>query len=250
MKQNIKILVLGGDKRNDYLANMLEQAGYQVKKQELFNEQSVKNMIHEFDLVVGGNINSDIVEEANRNHILVFDFMKVDQIAIKNAVATGEGAIAQAILQSEVTIHHSNCLVLGYGRCGKVLASQLLSLGANVTVSVRRKEQFGEIEFMGFTPDSIFNLTEKVSKYHYIFNTIPALVLTDDCIDQLSQKCVIVDIASSPGGTDFKQCEERGIKAILSLGIPGKYAPYTTAEILFDYVEHLLHSVNRWGEKE
>ena len=36
------------------------------------------------------------------------------------------------------TIFNSNCLVLGYGRCGKILANMLKGIGANVDVTYRK----------------------------------------------------------------------------------------------------------------
>ncbi len=48
--------------------------------------------------------------------------MKMNDVAILNAVATAEGAIAEAIKRSIINIHQSNCLVLGYGRCAQILA--------------------------------------------------------------------------------------------------------------------------------
>ena len=35
-----------------------------------------------------------------------------------------------------------------------------------------------------------------------------------------------------PGGTDFVYCKSKGIKAVHSLGLPGKYSPKTSGEIL------------------
>ena len=36
------------------------------------------------------------------------------------------------------TLHGSRCLIIGYGRIGRLLADRLLSLGAEVTVSARK----------------------------------------------------------------------------------------------------------------
>ena len=60
--------------------------------------------------------------------------MKDESIAVFNAVATAEGAILEAMLHKQTNIHHSRTLVLGYGRCGKVLSEKLKGLSAHVTV--------------------------------------------------------------------------------------------------------------------
>ena len=59
------------------------------------------------------------------------------EIAILNSVPTAEGAIQVAMENTEITIHNSRCLVMGFGRCGTTLARSLLALGARVTVCSR-----------------------------------------------------------------------------------------------------------------
>ena len=69
------------------------------------------------------------------------------------------------------------------------------------------------------------------------------------------QKCphhtLIIDLASKPGGTDFRYAEKRGIKAILTPGLPGIVAPKTAGQILANVLAELLHEdlVNKEGEK-
>ncbi|OJT71237.1 dihydrofolate reductase, partial [Clostridioides difficile] len=49
---------------------------------------------------------------------------------------------------------------------------------------------------------------------------------------KVSQEVTIIDIASSPGGVDYSVVKEAGINATLCLGLPGKYSPKTSGEIL------------------
>jgi dipicolinate synthase subunit A len=71
-----------------------------------------------------------------------------------------------------------------------------------------------------------------MEKYSYIFNTVPALILTENLLDGFSDNVMIFDIASAPGGTDFAYCRQRGIYAVNSLGIPGKEYPREAGEII------------------
>ena len=48
---------------------------------------------------------------------------------------------------------------------------------------------------------------------------------------------LILDMASEPGGVDYKAAEELGITAVLLPGLPGKYAPASSAEILADKIK-------------
>ena len=62
-------------------------------------------------------------------------------------------------------------------------------------------------------------------------------------IDKLSNEAVIIDIASVPGGTDVVYCKEKGITAVHSLGLPGKYSPKTSGEILGNAIIEVLEDI-------
>ena len=51
---------------------------------------------------------------------------------------------------------------------------------------------------------------------------------------------LIIDLASKPGGTDFRYAEKRGIKALLAPGLPGIVAPKTAGQILANVLAQLL----------
>ena len=65
-----------------------------------------------------------------------------------------------------------------------------------------------------------------------VVNTVPSLVITEDIIEKMSKESLIVDIASSPGGTDFVAAQKYGITAKLALGLPGIYTTSSSAELL------------------
>jgi dipicolinate synthase subunit A len=56
----------------------------------------------------------------------------------------------------------------------------------------------------------------------------------------MPSRALIVDVASKPGGTDFRYAEKRGIKAILAPGIPGIVAPKTAGQIIANVLSELL----------
>ena len=71
-------------------------------------------------------------------------------------------------------------------------------------------------------------------------NTIPALVLKEKEINCLKKDCLLIDLASSPGGIDIKAAKEKGIKTIWALALPGKVAPLTSAEFIRDTIYNIL----------
>lgn len=154
------------------------------------------------------------------------------ELALLNAVPTAEGAIQKAMELSEITLHAGTALVIGYGRCGSVLAGKLKALNAQVTAVIRRREKEAEALACGIDAVYTASMSDAVSGSDYIFNTVPSMILDSGMLEKVKQESVIIDLASAPGGTDFKAAEELGLKALLLPGIPGKAAPRTAGEIL------------------
>ncbi len=186
------------------------------------------------------------MQTASERGAVCFDFMKMERVAAENAVATAEGTIAEAVCEGEGNLGQSHCIVFGYGRCAKALAERLNGMKAYVTIAARSAAQLEEARNKGYETVALSEIMNTPSKLHvvkeadYIFNTIPALVITQDILEQLNETAIIIDIASKPGGTDFAACERFGIKAKLSPGIPGRYAPRASAQILLRSVRHLF----------
>ncbi len=114
-----------------------------------------------------------------------------------------------AMENTAITIHNSRCLVLGLGRCGTTLTRVLLALGAKVTVASRSGADLARAIALGAEPLALANLKTSTN-YDLIFNTIPAMVLPRSYLRLLDSNLVIIDIAASPGGTDFAAAEELG----------------------------------------
>mgnify|MGYP002236978907 CR=1 FL=1 len=94
----------------------------------------------------------------------------------------------EAIKMQPINLHKSRCLVLGYGRCAKVLAAKLKGMDAQVTVCARNKtarslaKSFG-LEVMDFT-----ELKRRICQYDHIFNTVPKQILKEDILRKISQR--------------------------------------------------------------
>ena len=59
-------------------------------------------------------------------------------------------------------------------------------------------------------------------------------------LEQLQPECLIIDLASRPGGVDFEAAGELGLKTIWALSLPGKVAPITAGGIIRDTVLHMM----------
>ncbi len=168
------------------------------------------------------------------------DYGALDSYSLLNAVPTAEGAIKLAIENTDFTLWQSRVLVIGFGRCGKVLAERLKSLGAFVTVSARKPVDLSLIEVYGYKPINTYSLKEIPLDYDIIFNTVDSEVITEKVLQNCSAK-LLLDI-SSKGGFNIDYAEKRGIKAIKAPGLPGKIAPKTAGEILAKTVTQIIRN--------
>jgi dipicolinate synthase subunit A len=166
--------------------------------------------------------------------------MELDEVAILNSIPTAEGAIAMAMQHTDITIHGSNTVVLGFGRCGKTLARSLSALGSRVRVAARRPADIARIRELALEPLEMSRLEDSLRGADVIFNTIPEVILTASVLAKIPRDCVIIDIASKPGGTDFRYAERRGMKAMLAPSLPGLVAPKTAGRIIADTVCRII----------
>lgn len=190
--------------------------------------------------VFGGAIPKSVHEMAERRGIVMTDYLEREELAVLNAIPTAEGAIQIAMEELPVTLHGTKALVIGNGRIGKALARRLHVLGAEVTVSARRYEDFARIRDSGMQWADTGALAPFVKQFALIFNTVPYLIVTRSVLAQCRSDVLLIDLASRPGGIDFAAAEDLGRKTIHALSLPGKVAPVTAASYIRDTIIHIL----------
>lgn len=174
------------------------------------------------------------------HRVELVELFERDDVAIYNSIPTAEGAVMMAIQNTDITIHGSTCMVLGLGRTGLTLARTLQGLGAKIKAGVRREDSFARAFEMGFEPFCMPDLARQSGDIDLLFNTIPTMIVTAQVIAQLPLRACIIDLASKPGGTDFRFAEKRGIKALLAPGLPGIVAPKTAGRIIANSLIQLI----------
>ncbi|CAM2890040.1 dipicolinate synthase subunit DpsA [Paenibacillus sediminis] len=175
-----------------------------------------------------------------KHQIKLVELLERDDVAIYNSIPTAEGALMMAIQNTDITIHGSTCAVLGIGRTGFTMAKTLQGLGADVRVGIRRDEHIARAVQMGWKPFLIRDLGLHVTDVDLLFNTIPTMIVTAQIISKMPNRAVIIDLASAPGGIDFRFAEKRGIKALLAPGLPGIVAPKTAGRIIANCLTQLI----------
>lgn len=194
-------------------------------------------------LVFGGQIQPNLQKAFEEHGIAYRDYLKREELSVKNAIPTAEGAIEIAIAETLITIHGSKCLVLGYGKIGKILSRMLSGLGAQTFVEARKYADLAMIEGHGYEPLPLDRLKSRIGEFDIIFNTVPAMILNASLLERVKKDALIIDLASKPGGVDFEAAKEAGVKVIWALSLPGKVAPVTSGTIIKDTVINIINEM-------
>lgn len=274
------ISILGGDLRQVYLARLLSEDGWKVITWGLEKgggdggaplDQALEGdilllpmpvcrngMLHlpltdteleaerlwarlRYDQLLLGGMTGDLSRRLMADYgLTLLDYYNREETQVANAVPTAEGALQLAMESTDRTLHGSRCLIIGYGRIGRLLADRLLALGAEVTVSARKYGDLAWIEAWGYRGVQTGALTGQLDRFDLIFNTAPALILDGTRLRETREDCVIIDLASAPGGVDLEAAKRLSRRAIPAPGLPGKVAPRTAAAAIRDSVYHIL----------
>ncbi len=264
--------ILGGDARSFYTAHALQDAGHsiqtfgvphwpdadlqgpldrvilpfpsfsgdQIRAQKPLPLSAVLPLLHRNSRIYGGLLDAQ-QEILSATGAEVIDLYDTEPLTTANAVPTVEGALALAVFHSPITLHASSCLVIGAGRIGLLLALRLRDLGALVTLSSRKKGQQAMTQALGLRSEETGVYHHSLSHYDFLFNTVPAQVLTEEQLAQLPKTCVLMELASR-SGFSMAECERLGLQTLSAGGLPGKYSPKTAGLL---YAQSILEKEAR-----
>lgn len=201
-------------------------------------------------LVLAGKVDSGLQALAQERGVCLLDYFAREELAVANAVPTAEGAIQIAMEQLPITLHGAQVLVVGFGRIGQATALRLAALGSQVTVAARRWEALTWAQALGCEGLLLSQLAEGPRPFQLVVNTVPALVLDKEVLQRFPAGCLILDLASKPGGVDRTAAEGLGLPVIHALSLPGKVAPVTAAAILQTTIYHMLQELEQPGKED
>lgn len=208
-------------------------------------EVTIREMMHVINakVLIAGGITPEVYEMANDEYIEIIDIMKREELAVLNTIATAEGTIQIAIENTNRIIHGSEVLILGFGRIGKVLARKLAGLSAKVTCAARKDEDLAWIQAYGHKATNINSIGENLRQYDIIINTVPHIILNEERLKYVKNDCLLIDLASNPGGIDKKAVKDNQLKFVWALSLPGKVAPTTSAEFIKDTIYNIIKEI-------
>lgn len=197
-------------------------------------------------MLLGGKLSETVCALAEKRGIQTVDYFDSEILQLKNALPTAEGAISIAMNELPITIDGLTCAVIGYGRIGSILARKLHALGAHVTVYARRAEIRTLAELDGHCAKSLDEgngyvaLSALPVGCRVVFNTVPTRVMTKEFLDCVPKNCVLIDLASAPGGIDLCAARELGLRCVWGTALPGKHTPESAGHILAQTIDALL----------
>ena len=227
------IAFLGGDARMRLLAQMMAVEGYDVCSWELsgapkplalcdalkaeiivlplpaekngylsgteLTMERLLRVLRPEHRIFAGSISKDSSALARALGLNMTDYFTAEELSVRNAIPTAEGAIELAMKHTSVTLHGTPCLVLGFGRIGKLLAHDLSALGARVTVSARKLSDLAWIDAFGYAPLHTNRLSGTLGEFRVVFNTVPHSVLNETLLAELPPDCLLIELASVSG---------------------------------------------------
>ena len=191
-------------------------------------------------IVLGGKVSESFSEKVVISGAAIEDYLEREDFAILNAIPTAEGAIAIAMQEMAKTIYQSRCLIAGYGRIGKILSKYLQALGADVVVGARKASDIVWAQANGHKAVHTDLILENGANFDVIFNTVPHKIFDANKLFKIQKQTIIIDLASKPGGVDFDVAKELGLKVIWALSLPGKVAPISAGDIIYDTIMTII----------
>ena len=220
----------------------LHESGDDLRMETFFRSAANK-------LWLVGRLNESLSLRIKQEGIDCIDYFESEILQLKNALPTAQGAIEIAMRELSIVLDGAKVAVIGYGRIGEVLSHKLKVLGANVTVYARRQESCIRAEIFGCNSKQIIQPSRGDDIFDFdtntrvIFNTVPSRLFTRSVLQSLPRECLIIDLASAPGGIEINAANELGIRFIWATALPGKCAPESAGIFLGETAHSILLDV-------
>ncbi len=187
--------------------------------------------------LLAGMAGAQLRELCREKKLRFADYFGREELQLRNALLTAEGAIGLMMNADARCISGSRVLISGFGRIASLLAPRLRALGARVAVLARspsdrmRAKNMGCValapgETLPWEPD-------------FVVNTVPATIFGEREIAAFGG-AKLIELASVPYGFDLAAAEKLGRSVRLAPGLPSAYAAESAAEAIRDAVYSIL----------
>ncbi len=270
--ENKKIIILGGDKRFEYVKKDLSDSGYSVcpceSGEELLSErdhgktivlplpvtrdgvyinmksanpqislEALISAIKKGDTVTGGIVKPDLKAALEERGAAVFDYYDGEMIN-ENAVLTAK-ALPEVFSENGIDFRNMRTVITGFGRTAKATADLLCAENCDFSVCARSETAEKQAGDKGYDFLFLDALPDRIKDFRLVINTVPALILDEKIFAEMNGDTVIVDIASAPFGEDENTAKAFSIRLIRALSLPGKYFPQQAGALIAERIESI-----------
>ena len=268
----MKYAIIGGDERMAYLADMLEVAvTYGLERTPVAAQKRgcsveaavmaadvvilpvpaesgelvraplaagpipmdrVTELISPGTLVLGGKLSEKLIGSLEEKKLRVVDYYALEEYALRSADATAEGVVRLLLEELGEKLSGKKLMITGFGRIGKLTARRLQALGADVTVTARKKSDLAWAEVLNYRPVETARLEDMIGEQRAVINTIPYVVMGESVLRKIGGDTFIIETASTPG-YDTEAAKKLGVRVVNAGGLPGRFTPKTAAEDIY-----------------
>lgn len=160
------------------------------------------------------------------------DYFAGEELTLKNALLTAEGAVSILISETDFSLHGARAVITGYGRIARYLVRLMGVFGCSVSVCARDPIQRVRAGLDGCTAADISQLHTLCKNADIIINTAPAQLFTEEDFAAVRAGSVYMELASKSAEPERSYAAAHGVKHIMAAGLPGKLSPKTAGEAI------------------
>lgn len=188
-------------------------------------------------VVLTGRAAPALREYAREKKICLRALLEEERYLIQNSIITAEGVLAELIRNTDRRLSEQCLLVYGYGNCGQEIAKLLWLCGCEVWVWSRERGQ-RLARYDGF---NVYHApTLGLGMFDGVINTVPAPVFPLSHLSTLRSGSFFFQVASGFSGICPEEAEQLGIRFYPLHGLPGKFAPASEADAIWEIIQDTL----------
>lgn len=192
-------------------------------------------------VLIGGALSAGVRAAAAQRGMEAYDYMRSSDFTARNAAITAEGAVSELMKKTKTALCDMRILVVGWGRIGKLLINKLRALCPALYLMSRNSEARALARELGCASIAPDCPPELLGGFDAVINTAPAPVIAD--LRAFRDSCILLELASAPGGLGAVCAEDGGPELSILRGLPGRYAPESAARAVHEAVSDILKGV-------
>lgn len=269
---NQKALIIGGDKRQEYLKKIIDKEFIEVDhiryladvrrlddiesyshiilpvpltkdRENVYSSDKLSLNVDELikcikpcHKVFGTGFDNKTLDYFEDKAIEYRDFMKDKAFKRANAFLTAQGTLRLVLDNTDDYIVGKKVLVIGFGDVAETLAEKLKSNGFEVYITARNKRKLSLAGLSGYKTIAMSTIRSCIYLFDYIFGTVPANILDPGDIRNIKTECTYIELASPPYTAKEADFTENAKQYINGSALPGRFLPLASGKLIADFI--------------